>query len=236
MSQALIVAHGSPSDPAPQEAALKALATEVGGRLPGWTVSGATLAAEGALDAALAALDRPVIYPFFMAEGWFTRTNLPRRLAQAGAGGLRQLPAFGLAPELPGLTARAAREGAEAAGLDPRATTLLIAAHGSQVSRASAEGARAMAGLLLRIAPFRRILTAFVEEPPYIFQVARGLDHAICLPFFALRAGHVAADVPEALEAAGFRGPLLPAIGEHPEVARVIAAALARDAEGNGQG
>ncbi|HMO73556.1 MAG TPA: CbiX/SirB N-terminal domain-containing protein, partial [Paracoccaceae bacterium] len=143
---------------------------------------------------------------------------------------------FGLAPELPALTARAAREGAEAAGLDPRASTLLIAAHGSQVSRASADGARAMAGLLGRMAPFRRILTAFVEEPPYIFQVARGLDRAVCLPFFALRAGHVAADVPEALAAAGFHGPLLPAIGEHAEVARIIAAALARDGGGTGFG
>lgn len=236
MPSALIVAHGSPSDPAPQEAALRALAADVGERLANWRVEGATLAAEGALEAALARLDRPVIYPFFMAEGWFTRTALPRRLTQAGAAGLRRLPAFGLAPELPGLTARAAREGAEAAGCDPRATTLLIAAHGSQVSRASAEGARAMAGLLGRMAPFRRVLTAFVEEAPYLYQVARGLDQAVCLPFFALRAGHVAADVPEALAAAGFRGPLLPAIGEHPEVPRIVAAALGREAAGIGQG
>lgn len=205
------------------------LAQRVQDRLPGWKVAGATLAAEGALERAVRALDNPVVYPFFMAEGWFTRTNLPRRLREAGAGTLRRLPAFGVAPELPRLTARAALEGAEAAGLNPRETTLLIAAHGSQVSRASAEGARAMGALLGHMAPFKAVQTGFIEEAPYLFQVARGLSPAICLPFFALRAGHVAGDVPDALATAGFRGPLLPAIGEHPEAARVIANCLTRE-------
>lgn len=230
---AIIVAHGSPADPEPQERAITALAQAVSGHLTGWTLRGATLAAEGALDAAVAGLDQPLIYPFFMAEGWFTRTALPRRLREAGGGNLRRLPAFGVAPELPRLTARAAIHGAEAAGLDPRATTLLIAAHGSQVSRASAEGARAVAGLLAHLAPFRRVLTGFIEEPPHLFQVARGLGPAICLPFFALRASHVLQDVPEALQAAGFCGPLLPEIGAHHDVPRLIAAALLRETAGH---
>ncbi|MFN3970679.1 MAG: sirohydrochlorin chelatase [Gemmobacter sp.] len=228
MPSALIVAHGSPADPAPFEARMAVLAAAVAAHLPGWQVRGATLAAEGALEAALAGLDAPIVYPFFMAEGWFTRTTLPRRLREAGHAGLHRLPAFGVAPDLPRLTARAAIEGAEAAGLPPRKTTLLIAAHGSQVSRASAEGARAMAALLGHLAPFRRVLTGFIEEPPHLFRVARGLGPAICLPFFALSAGHVLQDVPEALATAGFRGPLLPAIGEHPDAARIIATGLSR--------
>ncbi|QYK40181.1 MAG: cobalamin biosynthesis protein CbiX [Paracoccaceae bacterium] len=228
MPAALIVAHGSPADPGPQEDALIDLAARVSARLPGWGVRGATLAAEGALERALADLDRPLIYPFFMAEGWFTRTALPRRLREAGHGTLARLPAFGVAPELPAIAARAAIDGAQMHGLVPQETTLLIAAHGSQVSRASAEGARAIAALLGHMAPFRRVLTGFIEEPPHLFDVARGLGTAICLPFFALRAGHVAEDVPDALEQAGFRGPLLPAVGEHPEVPRIIAAGLAR--------
>lgn len=229
MQNALIVAHGAPADPEPQEAALRALAAAVSARLPDWQVRGATLAAPGALEAALDGLEAPLVYPFFMAEGWFTRTALPRRLREAGMGTLRRLPAFGVAPELPRLTARAAIEGAEAAGLSPRDTTLLIAAHGSQMSRASAEGARAIAGLLGHLAPFRRVLTGFIEEPPYLFQMARGLGPAICLPFFALTASHVTDDVPEALAAAGFRGPLLPPVGTHPDVPGIIAAALRRE-------
>ncbi len=59
--------------------------------------------------------------------------------------------------------------------------------------------------------------TGFVEETPSLADAARDLTPAICLPFFALRAGHVVDDVPAALAEAGFTGPLLPAIGEHPK-------------------
>ena len=227
MPDALIVAHGSPADPAPQEAWLAALAVRVALWCPGWRIRAATLAAEGALATALARLDRPLIYPFFMAEGWFTRTNLPRRLAAAGGADLSQLPAFGHDPAMPALLARAARDGAAAHGLDPAQTTLLLAAHGSQVSRASATITEAMAEALRQAAGFAAVTTGYVEEPPPLAEAARAIDGpALCLPFFATRAGHVAQDVPEALAEARFTGPLLPAIGEHADAARLIAAAL----------
>ena len=53
---------------------------------------------------------------------------------------------------------------------------------------------------------------------------------AICLPYFASRAGHVEVDVPGALAKAGFPGPLLAPIGADAEVPGIIAAALARAA------
>ncbi|MGB8813961.1 MAG: CbiX/SirB N-terminal domain-containing protein [Paracoccaceae bacterium] len=225
---AVIVAHGSPADPAPQQAALQALAVRVAMWLPGWRVRGATLAATGALEAALVGLDDPLIYPFFMAEGWFTRTNLPKRLVAAGAAGLRQLPAFGTDVAMPDLMARVAVEGTLAAGLVPGEATLLIAAHGSQVSRASALMTAAVAADLAARGVFGRVAVGFVEEAPFLADAARGLGAAVCLPFFATRAGHVAQDVPEALAEAGFGGSLLAAIGEHADVARMIAGALAR--------
>lgn len=224
MPDALIVAHGQPSDPAPQEAALAALATRVQALAPGWRVRGATLAAGDALETALAGLQAPRVVPFFMAEGFFTRTQLPRRLARAGMAGLQVTPAFGHLPGLADLAVLAAVQGTEG---PLRQATLLLVAHGSRVSRASANGARAMAAHIAHHAPFGRVLTAFVEEPPSIAEAARGLGpRATVLPFFALRAGHVAEDVPRGLAAAGFRGVLLPALGEHPGAAGVIAAAL----------
>lgn len=204
-----------------------ALAVRVGMWLPGWRVRGATLASPGALEHALHRLDRPLVYPFFMAEGWFTRTTLPKRLTAAGASALPQLPAFGTDPALPALMAALATDAARAQGLDPHGTTLVLAAHGSQVSRASATITEAVADRLRTLTPFARIVTGYVEEAPFLHDAAAGLGPALCLPFFALRAGHVSSDVPEALTRAGFTGPLLPAVGETAIVAPRIAASLA---------
>ena len=195
---------------------MQALATRVRMWLPGWRITGTTLALPGALEAAVARQPQALIYPFFMAEGFFTRRQLPKRLEAAGMLAPRQLPAFGHHPALPALLAQvvAAHPG-----------TVLLAAHGSQVSRASATQTEALAETL-RAATGRQILTGYVEEAPFLQEVARLQGPAFCLPLFATRAGHVAQDVPEALENAGFPGTLLPAIGEHPEAARLIATAL----------
>jgi sirohydrochlorin ferrochelatase len=227
---ALIVAHGSPADPAPQEARLRALAVAVAGRLPGWRVAGATLAAEGALEAALAGMRAPLVYPFFMAQGWFTGTNLPRRLAAAGAVDARQVAPFGADPDLPGFIAGVVLDAAAAAGIAPRRAALVLAAHGSKVSRRSADTTHGMARMLAARTPFARVTAGFVEEAPFLADAARGIGPGLCLPFFALRAGHVEDDVPQALAEAGFDGPLLPAIGEHPRVPELIARALGRAA------
>jgi sirohydrochlorin ferrochelatase len=77
---------------------------------------------------------------------------------------------------------------------------------------------------------FNRIIAGFVEEAPFLEDQARTLGHGICLPFFALEAGHVIGDIPDAMEEAGFQGPILPPIGQHPDVPALIAAALIRAA------
>lgn len=227
-AEAILVAHGSPADPAPQEAAMMALAVRVAMWLPGWRVRGATLAAPGSLEAAVARMPGALVYPFFMAEGWFTRTNLPKRLAACGGGGMHQLRPFGADPALPGLMVAQARAGAGAAGILSGAATLLLAAHGSRASRSSAEMTEALADRMRREAGFARVVTGFVEEEPFLQDAAKGVGAAVCLPLFALSAGHVTGDVPEALAEAGFQGVLLPPVGAGAEVAPLIAAALAR--------
>ncbi len=230
MPAALLVAHGAPADPEPQERALQDLAARVAAHLPGWQVEGTTLAQPGGLDVGLQRLGPGgLIYPFFMAQGWFTGVELPRRLIRAGGDGLRQLPPFGSDPDLPDLMARVATSAAEAAGLSPAAATLLLAAHGSKVARGSAEGTRDMQQQLRSRTGFRHITVGFVEEAPFLHEAAAGLGSAaICLPFFALQAGHVSDDLPAALARAGFGGTLLPAIGQHPDASALIAAALRR--------
>lgn len=207
---------------------MKALAVRVAERLAGWTVRGATLAAGGALETALDGLDAPLVYPFFMADGWFTRINLPQRLMRAGAGSARCLAAFGTDPVLPALLSRAALDGAAVAGLRPQDTALLLAAHGSRRCQGSDATTWAAVRRLQTLTPFRTVTAGFVEQAPDLDDAARDLGPALCLPFFSLQAGHVLDDVPLALEAAGFAGPLLPPIGLHSSVPGLIAMALAK--------
>lgn len=227
--EAVLVAHGSPGDPKPQDQAMADLAARVSTLLPGWTIRGATLAGPGSLQQALHGLSRPMVFPFFMAEGFFTRDVLPRRL-KAAAGTPRQLPAFGSDPAIPALAAEAAMTGASKAGLLPEETVLLLAAHGSKVSHASRLAAMALAQRLTSSLTFRAVVTGFIEEQPLLADAARGLPPALCLPLFTLNAGHVVKDVPEALAEAGFHGPVLPPIGQHAAVPRLVAAALERHA------
>ncbi|MDS9467019.1 CbiX/SirB N-terminal domain-containing protein [Paracoccus sp. MBLB3053] len=214
---ALIVAHGQPGDPGPQQKAVEALAAEVARHLPDARVRGATLAMPGALDVARGAA---LIYPMFMATGWFTRSELPRRLALVGADQARILPPFGSDPGLPGLCQDLLEQAAQAQGWALQDTHVLIAAHGSGRSRAPFEAAQKMARDL---APLN-VTCGFVEEAPFLADAARGLpDRAICLPLFATRAEHVTDDLPEALAEAGFRGITLPPVGMAAEVPRMIA-------------
>ncbi|MCY1125707.1 cobalamin biosynthesis protein CbiX [Frigidibacter sp. RF13] len=222
---ALIVAHGQPSDPEPPEAEISALAASVGALIPGWRIAGATLAAPGALDRALDGLGAPLVFPFFMADGWFTRSELPRRLVASGHPGLAILPAFGLLPGIAPLAVDIARKAARARGWATAETALLLAAHGSGRSRASAEATRAIAAT---VTGFAAVRLGFVEEAPHVTDAASGLGpRALCLPLFVARWGHVQQDIPAALRTAGFAGALLDPLGTHPIVPSLIARALA---------
>lgn len=222
MPEALIVAHGQPGDPEPQQRAVEALAARVQAHatLPDLRVRGATLAMPGALDIAT---DQTLIYPMFMAQGWFTRSELPRRLALAGAAHARILPPFGADPGLPALCRNLLAKAAQAQGWPLAETHILIAAHGSGRSRAPAEAAIKMARDL---APLTTSC-GFIEEAPFLADAARNLPmRTICLPLFASRAEHVTDDLPEALAQAEFHGITLAPVGLAPEIPGMIAESI----------
>lgn len=225
---ALIVAHGQPSDPAPAAAALAALAARVAAVLPGWHVGSATLAEPDALGAALAAAGpRGLVYPLFMACGWFTRSNLPARLEAAGAvvgaEGWRVLRPFGCDPGVQALTEQLALE---AVGHAPQGRQVLVAAHGSFRSPAPALIADAVAARLQR-AGFDRAAAAFIDQSPRLAEATGHGPGSVCLPFFVTNGGHVEQDLPAALSEAGFQGKVLPPVGHDARVPGLIAAALA---------
>jgi sirohydrochlorin ferrochelatase len=228
---ALIVAHGAPSAPDGPSRVMRALGASVTALLPGWTVRGATLAAPGAIAAALEEspeMGRLLVYPHFMADGWFTTEELPRRLGACGAGGFDILPAFGLDSAVLQLCLRRAGEAILAGKYAPGEAALLLAAHGSPADPRPAAAAGAAVRFLARSGLFREVRAGFIDEAPFLADATRIDGPAICLPFFAGRAGHVERDLPVALAEASFPGPVLAPIGADAAVPGVIAAALAK--------
>ncbi len=223
---ALIVAHGQPSDPEPAEAEIAALAAKVQALMPELRVASATLAAPSALADRVAELGPDgVVYPMFMAAGWFTRTHLPARLAEAGGATWRILPPFGEDAAVQALTVTLAREAA--GDRDPAEVEVILAAHGSFRSPAPSEIAFRMADRIRAEAGVKRVEAGFIDQSPQIAEVAAGFaPGGVVLPFFAARGGHVIDDLPQALAEAGFEGTLLPPVGLDPRVPGLIAAAL----------
>jgi sirohydrochlorin ferrochelatase len=212
---ALIMAHGQPSDPRPAGAALEALASRVQDLLPGWQVRAATLAEPGAVARAVAGAAPGVVFPMFMAGGWFTRVQIPARLAEAGATGWRVLEPFGCDPMVHDLCVTLAEE----AG----AAEVILAAHGSFKSAIPSDvaahvAARIEAGVGCEVA------VGFIDQAPRLATLS-GFG-TVCLPFFAAEGGHVSDDVPAALAEAGFQGRILPPVGLDARVPGLIAAAL----------
>ncbi len=221
---ALIVSHGQPSDPDVGEAEIAALAAAVAAHLPEAHIDGVTLAAQGRIEALSANRPGALIYPMFMADGWFTQVQLPKRLAE-GVG--PQLVSFGLDCTLPMLAADWLRQVCTDHGFAPSGIDLVVAGHGSGKSRRVSEATRAFADRVAEGFGPKSVRCGFVEEDPSLTDALSGLgSNAICLPFFAARRGHVLEDLPEAVDASGFKGIMLDPIGLHPEVPRMIAGAL----------
>ncbi len=223
----VIVAHGQPSDPLPAEADMHALAARVAPHLPGWRVRAATLAEPDALRTALQGLDDPLTFPLFMADGWFVRSLLPRRLVDAGAAGARILEPFGLIPETAALAVSVLHETLAARHWQAGGTVLVLAAHGSGRSPYPADAARALQSAIAMEIAFAESRLGFIEEVPELVEVAEGAGaRALCLPLFVARWNHVEDDIPAALHAAGFTGITLPPLGCDSRVPALIARAV----------
>jgi sirohydrochlorin ferrochelatase len=225
---ALIVAHGQPSDPAPAGAEIAFLAAKVQALMPDWHVRAATLAEPGALSREVAAAGAAgLVYPLFMAGGWFTRTHLPEKLAEAGGEGWRVLQPFGLDEAVQALAVTVLRDALARAGQRADQAQVLLAAHGSFRSTAPAEVAYAVAARLEREVGPAKVAVGFIDQNPRIVEVATALpEGGVVLPFFAARGGHVIDDLPAALAEAGFAGRVLPPLGLDPRVPGIIRRAL----------
>lgn len=224
---AVLVAHGSPSNPEIVETFMAELAVSVEALTAGLAVRSATLAKTGSLGAALESAEgETLIYPFFMSDGWFVSNELPRRIERASPAPSRILAPFGKDEAMPDYCADLAAEAASEAGLTPAETVLLIAAHGSPSDHRPGATVWAIADQIQASGRFLDVRAGFVDEKPKLEDLLTVTRPAVCLPFFATPAGHVLLDLPAAVAAAGYTGPIAPVVGAAPGTAAIIARAL----------
>jgi sirohydrochlorin ferrochelatase len=171
-----------------------------------------------------------LVYPLFLADGYFARNKLPRLVAAApGTPGraIRILPPLGLDPALVDvIAARIAAAGAERAIESGRATVIVLA-HGSTSDGASRSAAERIVQGLRGLRRYRDVRAAFLEEPPALGTVLADTHGPVMVVgLFAHDGLHGSEDTAQMIARAarsdvGFVGN----VGTWPEIADLIAAA-----------
>lgn len=229
-SALLLVAHGDRGGSSTNRAVTECVA-RLRDILPIEDVSAGFLKGEPTIETALHDLHdrgfkRVLLYPFMMSNGYFATNILPRRLESVGK--LLEvlvLPPLGLLPGLAGLVLSQATAAADRAGYTVETTRLLIAGHGSKISRASAAATRDIASRIGPKSRFRCVATAFLEEPPFLqTELASEPGPVVVSGFFSGEGLHGGADVVAAIAESGVEATYAGPIGAHADVPRLIAA------------
>jgi sirohydrochlorin cobaltochelatase len=219
----LIAAHGSHLDPRSSEPVHRHAATlRRSGRFD--RVLTGFWKEEPALCRSLDGVgaDRVVVVPFFMADGYFTRTIIPRELAQCFAGELCITSPVGLAPGVTDLVAESVRVAGATAS-----DTVVVLGHGTPRNETSAAAAACHAAKLAATGEFARVLPLYLDQEPSIagFNPAGCPGRLIVVPLFVSDGWHVGTSIPDAMASGPMRDAVLtPAVGTLPAAADVIAA------------
>lgn len=175
------------------------------------------------------AAPRVLVYPLFLADGYFSRVRLPDLLlAAAGSRPVRVLAPLGLDPALVGIVAGKAQAAIAQAGFAVERTTVVLLAHGSPSDPASRAATDLMAARLAEQGVFRAVRTAFLEEPPSLAQAVAEISGPVAVVGLFVGEGlHGGADVPQLLDEIG-RDALVFAgnIGRFTDLADIVAAAV----------
>ena len=234
----LIVGHGSTVNP-DSSAPTLAHATEIRRRNIFADVQCAFWKEEPSLRDALFLFDpesiRAVsVVPNFISEGYFTQTVIPRELElkarttkRPGGQIWNYCAPVGNHPAMTDLLLKRAHETAPA--VDPRATTLLIAAHGTDLNENSALAAKREAEKIRALGKYSAVLNVYMEEPSLVSNWRKLTDtpNVIVVPFFISDGLHSYEDIPRLLgivvagiDDAGSPGSPPPAKTGHGEIFR----------------
>lgn len=144
-----------------------------------------------------------VIVPFFLAEGYFTRTVLPQEVQAAITQGwgqgksVRFTNPVGTHPRITEVLLARAREMLPTENLS--SLECILVAHGTELNANSRSATEAQAEALHQSQTFRRVHTAFMEEAPNIrdWRTISQSPTTLVLPFFLSDGLHAREDIPQ---------------------------------------
>jgi sirohydrochlorin cobaltochelatase len=203
----LILAHGSTVNP-DSSAPTVAHACDIRHRGLFGQVECAFWKEEASLRDALFLFDpesirQVAVVPNFISEGYFTQTVIPRELELTGRTTRRvngqvwhYSEPVGNHPAMTDLLLKRADE--IAPNVDSRETSLLIAAHGTDLNENSAVAAKREVDKIRALGKYAAVLNVYMEEPPLICEW-RNLTHTpnvVVVPFFIADGLHSYEDIP----------------------------------------
>ena len=203
----LIVGHGSTVNP-DSSAPTLAHAAEIRRRNLFGEVQCAFWKEEPSLRDAISLFDPATIknvyvVPNFISEGYFTQTVIPRELELNGKTTKRENgqvwnygEPVGNHPSITELLVKRARE--IAPGVRENETTLLIAAHGTDLNENSAVAAKREAEKIRTLGRYADVLNVYMEESPLIsdWRTLTKTTNVVVVPFFISDGLHSYEDIP----------------------------------------
>ena len=173
------------------------------------------------------------VVPNFISEGYFTQTVVPRELELNGRTTKRPdgqvwkyCDPVGNHPMMTDLLLRRAQE--IAPGIPESETTLLIAAHGTDLNENSAVAAKREAEKIRALGRYAAVLNVYMEEPPLVsdWKKLTKTRNVVVVPFFISDGLHSYEDIPR----------LLGIVHGHPERSEPKSKDLASESLGNLRG
>lgn len=147
-----------------------------------------------------------LVYPLFAANGYFTRDRLVQILDQANGKNrvIKLLSPLGLDSGLPRLIADRARIIAAANGFSQESFSIVLLAHGSRRNPASREATERAATEVAKLGARRKVMAAFLEEPPSLEDVAKAcMGPTVVVGMFSGEGLHGARDAPRLIAELG---------------------------------
>jgi sirohydrochlorin cobaltochelatase len=217
-SALLIVGHGSTVNP-DSSAPTLAHAAEIRRREIFVEVACAFWKEEPSLRDAIFLFGDPLIrevyvVPNFISEGYFTQTVIPRELELDGritkrADGQtwKYCEPVGNDPAMTDLLLKRAQE--IAPNVSPKSTTLVIAAHGTDLNENSSVAAKREAEKIRKLDRYAAVLNLYMEEQPLISDWIRltTTESVVVVPFFISDGLHSYEDIPVLLGIAAGKSP-----------------------------